>query len=268
MKATSQLHLKELVQEYRKGRSASSLARDNGVSVWSIITRLRQAGVVMRTPKEQNARWLENGTGAHSFREVVDGLMLGDGQIDPKSILHLEQCNARRGWVLQVQSHLVQAGCTSKLLKIPPRIRVIEGREVISKPATHLYTPAYEELHDERARWYPRGKKIVPRDLALTPLVLLHWFCGDGTCSSDGHLIFCTQGFTRKDVAYLVEKLTTDLGVRASIGKTQRKGQFTTQVARRDEAMKIKTLLDPVIPKCCRYKLRFVRPKRPWANSR
>src|SRR5271166_1880257 len=31
-----------------------------------------------------------------------------------------------------------------------------------------------------RHKWYPNGEKIVPRDIALTPLTLLVWFLDDG----------------------------------------------------------------------------------------
>ena len=69
----------------KKGESASSLARTHGVSVWSVITRLRQAGVVIRTPKEQNLRVLDMPrTCKFTYQEIVDGILLGDRQIDRK----------------------------------------------------------------------------------------------------------------------------------------------------------------------------------------
>lgn len=216
----------------------------------------------MRSAKKQNGRWLGPSKVPYYFRELVDGLLLGDGQIDPKSILRLEQCNARLGWLLQVRKHLRAAGCASKLLPIPSRKRNIEGRKVKSRPATLLYTPAYEELHDERRRWYPCEKKLVPRDLVLTKTVLLYWFCGDGTHDGVGHLLFCTQGFRKSDVDFLVSCLRRDLGIHANRQRTQREGQYTITIQRHNEAMKIKKLLEPLIDRSCLYKLQDVRSKK------
>jgi len=262
MNATDHLQTELLVSQYRQGVSASALARANEVSAWSIITRLRAAGVEVRSPKEQNARHLGVSTASFSFREVVDGLMLGDGQIDKKAVLHLEQCYDRLGWVEQVQSHLFKTGCASRLLPIPSRVRRIEGRKVVSKPATHLYTPSYEELHVGRARWYPKGGKRIPQDLTLTAISLLHWFCGDGSHDGKGHLVFYTNGFVEQDVEFLVTVLGRDLGVLATKTRSSRVGQYVVQVHRHDEAMKIKALLLPLIDKSCEYKLCFVRPKK------
>jgi hypothetical protein len=262
MKTTDHLQTGHLVREYKKGRSASSLAREFKVSVWSVIERLRSAGVKVRPPEEQNARYLKKSSAEFTFREVVDGILLGDGQVDPKGILHLDQSNVRKGWAKQVKDHLEKTGCSSKLLPIPPRIRVIEGRKVTSKPATHLYTPSYREMHAERKRWYPNGFKEVPRDLRLTPLVLNHWFCGDGTYNTNGHLTICTNDFWEADIDFLVERLAADLDVYSCKGNTGREGQFIIRFDRHDETMKLKAILDPIIPKCCRYKLRFVRSKK------
>jgi len=38
----------------------------------------------------------------------------------------------------------------------------------------------------EFAEWYLTGKKVWPRDIELTPTVLKHWYCGDGTWNNHG----------------------------------------------------------------------------------
>lgn len=100
----------------------------------------------------------------------------------------------------------------------------------------------------------------MPSDLKLTPTVLLHWFCGDGTCNRTGGLTFCTDGFSRRDVDFLIKRLRDDLGIFATRAKGRKRGQYKVLVNRRDEAIKVKNLIGGVVPRCCRYKLRFVRP--------
>lgn len=71
----------------------------------------------------------------------------------------------------------------------------------------------YSELLSLRKKWYPYGKKIVPRDIKLVPITLRQWFIGDGSLNkprSKGwkpSIILCTQGFLISNVEFLKEKL-------------------------------------------------------------
>jgi len=56
--------------------------------------------------------------------------------------------------------------------------------------------------------WYPKGIKVVPKSIELTPLVLAVWFCDDGnirpSCSPwRMRLTFGTDGFTKQDAKRL-----------------------------------------------------------------
>jgi len=261
MGRTTDLDVGRLVTAYKNGASASSLARPFGVSTWTILNRLRSAGVTIRTNQQERRLDLSERQQA-VFRQIVDGLLLGDGGIGRKGELRLEQVNRRLGWIYQIQQQLKELGGESRLVPVPVRQRMIEGRPVTSQPATLLYTPCYVELQAERRRWYPRGVRWVPRDLKLTPLAVSHWFAGDGTYDTGGALFFCTNGFPQADTEFLIE-LMVDLGIKARCTPTQREGQFKVAITERDEAMKLKELVGPRLPKCCLYKLRHVRPAKP-----
>lgn len=265
--STSHLNKTELVEAYMTGESASSLARRHKVSVWSIITRLRKAGVEMRSSKAQNERRLETPVSPppFTFRELVDGLLLGDGSIDRKGLLRLEQCEQRLGWIEQVKQLLHQLGAESVILPLPARKRPLkeENRIIQGKPGNLLYTPAFVELKLERKRWYPGGSKLVPRDLRLTPPVVAHWFAGDGTYGTNGVLSFCTNSFSADEVDFLIKRLADDLDIlEARRAKTPRPGQYTLGVYRKDQVLKLKVILEPLLPDCCQYKLQHVRPPK------
>ena len=70
---------------------------------------------------------------------------------------------------------------------------------------------SYKELLPIRNLWYPNRKKIIPRDLKLTPIILLHEMIGDGSLKhpkkGKPYIILATCGFPIKDVKWLVEKL-------------------------------------------------------------
>jgi len=67
-------------------------------------------------------------------------------------------------------------------------------------------------------RWYPDGKKIVPRDLELTDECIIWWYIGDGhLCRKKSRpnyrrVILSTDSFVDEDQDFLVEKLKDKLG--------------------------------------------------------
>jgi len=72
------------------------------------------------------------------------------------------------------------------------------------------WTKHYVELLDIRRYMYKNGKKIIPRDLELTPTIVLHWYIGDGSLSKCSHnkkyVRICSEGFPIEDVEFVVEK--------------------------------------------------------------
>ena len=71
---------------------------------------------------------------------------------------------------------------------------------------------AYVELLPIYKQWYPEKKKIVPKDVELTPLTCRQWYIGDGSLAHKERkyqsIILCTCGFSINDVDYLVIKLS------------------------------------------------------------
>ena len=71
----------------------------------------------------------------------------------------------------------------------------------------------YRDLAALRKRFYPKGKKVVPIDIRLTPIILRQWYIGDGSylvskrCNSRAIMLY-TMGFRWNDV----ERLTALLG--------------------------------------------------------
>lgn len=61
-------------------------------------------------------------------------------------------------------------------------------------------------FYEWRQKWYPESKKIVPRDLELTPLTCLLWYIGDGSLSNN-YITLYTNGFSNEDVDFLIKKL-------------------------------------------------------------
>lgn len=75
----------------------------------------------------------------------------------------------------------------------------------------HYCSKAYPALVAIRQRWYPEGKKIIPKDLTLTPIMARQWYIGDGgLCQYRGrrpNITFYTSGLDIDSVNYLIEQL-------------------------------------------------------------
>lgn len=73
-----------------------------------------------------------------------------------------------------------------KLYKTGIDIAEIQERRGINFPKEnyndqyYIRTVSHPELHTYR-EWYNSGKKVWPDDIELTPTVLKHWYCGDGS---------------------------------------------------------------------------------------
>lgn len=74
----------------------------------------------------------------------------------------------------------------------------------------HYASRAYVELLPIRKQWYPKGKKIIPRNIELTPSTVRQWHIGDGCLMHREYrrpfIILCTYGFLVSDVKWLVEQ--------------------------------------------------------------
>jgi len=256
---TAHLNSSDLVEAYRSGTSAYRLAKNAGVSIWAILKRLREAGVTIRPDGVRKTLDLTS-EGSQVFRELVDGLLLGDGSISRnKPSLRIEQSLVREGWLDDLQRRFSELGVKTGSTSIPQRTKIIEGRSVMKSPSRVMYLPLCDDVRAERSRWYPRNQKRVPRDLVLTPLTIATWFCGDGTHDQQGFLYFCTNGFVRSDVQWLADQLSVFAEARCVPVNAARPGEYKIVITKRGQALALANIIRPYMPECCLYKLRFVR---------
>lgn len=188
--------------------------------------------------------------------EVATGCVLGDG-----SIVKLRK-KAKNTFLREAHS-IAQDEYVSALPSVlggkthpgKPRTSMINGRSINSKKQTIFESYCHPFFTEMRRKWYLErsGKtalKIVPDDLVLTPVVLAHWYCGDGCLSGRRRIKFCTQGFTIEDVQKLKEKMEAHLGLNTYIGQ---KNQLFVHAS---DNKKFVDMVRPHIPwQCMQYKL-------------
>jgi len=73
-------------------------------------------------------------------------------------------------------------------------------------------------LTEQRKRWYPDGKKIVPLDIKLSKELLLWWYLGDGHLERKKarpayrRVVLCTDCFEESELDFLIRLLRKELG--------------------------------------------------------
>lgn len=120
-------------------------------------------------------------------KEILDGLMLGDGNLSiggkcinarlriNRSFEDYEYSN----WILEV----FKIFCTKKSLGIKT---VFDGRYNKNYKSIYFYTKRNYLFTEYFNRWYKNGNKILPKNLKLTSLVIAIWFADDGTIYENG----------------------------------------------------------------------------------
>jgi len=94
-------------------------------------------------------------------------------------------------------------------------------------------SPLFTEYYN---KWYPKGKKIVPEDLTLTPLIIAIWLADDGAVSNGStdktlKIKFATQGFHKQNVEFLHSQLVNLYGPRVKIQMADNKEQWIIQIS-------------------------------------
>jgi len=139
--------------------------------------------------------------------EWINGELLGDGYLHK-----ISRHSALFQYGSQYLEYIEYVRDTLKSFGIEQAGKINEHKHKKFKTINYQYASlAYPELLPIRKKWYPEGKKIVPKDIELTPLVCRQWYIGDGSLISsndnNGHMLLCTCGFTISDIDWLVKKL-------------------------------------------------------------
>lgn len=193
---------------YLKGGFApKDIADVMGISPWSVRYRLGRQGIAMveRRGLVQNKEVLDD-----RQMQVLDGELLGDGSIQ---FQEGKENVARLRWTMKSRGHVDLL--MDEFSELGPSISPRSESE--QRSGWHVWTDGNLDVTTQRLRWYPEGKKKVPRDLRMTPLVAFHWYIGDGSLDRHGAITLCSEGFSKDDnlfLASLLQGAGIDAGVR------------------------------------------------------
>jgi len=193
-------------QYWTKMLNPRQIGESVGVCQTTIWNWLYKLNIPVRSIGE--ARHLVKGNHCNLSQEAKewsDGELLGDGGIYSR--------NSYSAYFQYTSQYNKYAQYISDTLK---SFGIEQTGEIREYPKNEKYSyyyisRSYEELLPIRKRWYPESKKIVPRDLKLTPLVCRQWYIGDGYLhhrkGGKPSITLYTNAFPVGDVEWLVEKL-------------------------------------------------------------
>jgi hypothetical protein len=128
-------------------------------------------------------------------KEILIGLLMGDGNVGSKSAknsnIHCSMISKNYLKFLDDKFDWLSTGVSLKRSsKESAEIAKSSGFSPKAKNENYsdIYTlctrshPFITNLSD----WYSSGNKVWPKDIELTPTVLKHWYCGDGSINRSG----------------------------------------------------------------------------------
>ncbi len=139
------------------------------------------------------------------MKELIDGLLLGDGSLDKraKNARYRHSCKHKE-YIEYIIKELFSFGiCTETIYD--------KDNGYGTGRVFQCYSKIHKNLTTQYERWYIDKKKTLPSDLILTPLILLHWYIGDGGFDSDkGYLrqiSIAAHNFSFEEREILCDKL-------------------------------------------------------------
>jgi hypothetical protein len=190
--------------------------------------------------------------------QILNGHMLGDGYLS-NGKKYKNSCFALKRKEEDYQYLLWSYNYFQELMTDKGIKKTCNLTGFGSFPQVSFFTrklPIFTEYYN---KWYPEGKKIVPKDLVLTPLTIAVWLADDGYIHikrKNGRFSlcigFCTQGFNEDDIIFLRDKLREKYGnkihkCKASIGKS---GDYlyTIQISNTYTSKKLLRDIDDIFP--------------------
>jgi len=136
-------------------------------------------------------------------KEIAVGLLMGDGTIHRKGRI---QCKMITKPYLEYLDR--QFGClgTGVRFRKTAEESAKENRDTGFSPDAKAenYSDVYgwqsrAHPHFKELRgWYATGEKVWPESITLTPTVLKHWYCGDGSWNSSDRNNYITIGMANE----------------------------------------------------------------------
>ena len=147
----------------------------------------------------------------NNLREILEGCLLGDGSI-------LNEKDKYFRFIVASKSKKLLEWIGKIIKNISKKVNIYYTQDKRNKVwKMYVKFRNNELLISLERKWYKkvgnRRKKVIPKDLRLTPTVLLFWYLGDGSLirRKDSNrlpfIVFATNCFSKSEINLLIKKL-------------------------------------------------------------
>lgn len=201
--------------------------------------------------------------------EVFDGMIAGDGSVRSwptgSSWFRVNLSGTKHAdWLLYIKLVLEALGI--KVSEIYPKVyhAVSKGKEYESFVLSSWCSPF---LAEQRARWYPDGIKVIPRDCSYSHRWLAHLFMGDGNSQLLGstswpflNVRLALMGFDESSIARIEAYLHEEgLAAVRSYDKRVKNGSGIVVGLSQESAEAFMTMVSPYMLPSFSYKIKYLK---------
>jgi transposase-like protein len=247
---------RQAIAHFEQGLRVSEVAKATGIqskTLYSWHRMWRQNGTdrLMARPETHETTPL-----TLQEREVLDGLMLGDGCLSLGKNSRNPCLRITRTATDLDYIHWTADVFRARLTDASVRVRTIfDSRTRKHYEQAKFRTRCDSALRAPHLRWYPDGTKVVPDDLRLSAVAVAVWFADDGSvCAASRRspeIKFATHGFQGSDVQRLADLLSDRYEERFPVYAAGKPGQFMIR-AGGSAAKALLRDIDPVFPPLAR----------------
>lgn len=196
-----------IVKKYQSGMSTYDIGKELNAHPKLVNDVLKSKNIKMLSRAELNhKRYAKNITISTELHEMIDGWLLGDGNLSFTGI---------QAYFSFVSKYEEYANYVAKQFANEGMVcRQYHGVDKVYKTDHYrLMTPSTIQIGKLYHKWYPNGKKILPNDLKLNVNTIKNWIMDDGTLDKKmGHMRLCTCAFTIDECEILSNKLNEFIG--------------------------------------------------------
>ena len=195
---------------------------------------------------------MDNTVGSLTWQQksLIIGCILGDG--------HLRKIKGRK-WAFLEINHSIKAKdyvdwkyqILKDICKSCPKERIAGKRK-----AYRFFTQEHPEIDELYQKFYKDGKKIVPKNFELNPLILAVWYMDDGSKTKKGDVYLNSQQFDWKSQRRLLHALRM-MGIRARMNKDKKYWRIRIY---KESIPKFLEIIKPYLHPSMKYKVAGLDP--------
>lgn len=168
----------QIIQDYLAGKSMNQLSKETGVPLGTINWILTKNNIPKRTISQAVNSGLthkDNIQLSHNNKQLLIGNLLGDGSVLKKKL---------RAFYTHTDKHLEYLEwLSSEFEKDGLTFSPIYQN---SRGDWALQSRTYSVFNEYRDDFYNGRKRIVPKSITLTPIILRQWYISDGSVATHG----------------------------------------------------------------------------------